>query len=292
MTQLLDGKALAAEIRSTLTTDIAAFTQKTGIHPQLVVIIVGDDPASHVYVNNKEKSALEIGMRSQVHRLPADIPQDDLNRIIDDLNADKDVHGILVQMPLPKHLNEYQVIDRIHPNKDVDGFHTYNTGMLHGAGAGKGNHLLPCTPYGCILLLEKAGIDIAGKNAVVIGRSHIVGRPVAELLLQRDATVTIAHSRTKNLPELCAGADIIVAAVGRSHFVKVDWVKQGAVIVDVGINRIILDDGKSKLTGDVDFDAVREKASYITPVPGGVGPMTITCLLQNTLQAAKIQTHS
>lgn len=289
MTQILDGKTLASDIRQKLKQEIIVFTQETAIVPQLVVILVGDDSASDVYVSNKEKAAHDVGMVSQIHRLPANTLQDELNRLIDSLNQDNTVHGVLVQMPLPKHLDEYATIARIHPNKDVDGFHTHNTGILHGAGMGKEKHLLPCTPYGCILLLQHAGIELSGKHAVVIGRSHIVGRPIAELLLQQDATVTIAHSRTKNLPEICQQADIIVAAVGRACFVQKEWVKQGAVIIDVGINRVTDIDGKTKLKGDVDFDAVQGIASYITPVPGGVGPMTIACLLQNTLQAARMQ---
>ena len=283
MTLILDGKEYAKKLRSRLSNEVLKQKTQYDVHIGLAVVIVGDDPASHVYVNNKEIAATEVGIKSFVHRLPIETTQDALERLIGDLNNDKNVHGILVQMPLPKHLNEYQAIDKIHPSKDVDGFHKVNVGLLHGSGGQRG--LRACTPQGCIELLSTVCKDLSGKHAVVIGRSHIVGRPVAEMLLQKNATVTIAHSKTDNLKQICLQADIIVAAVGRPYFVKQDWVKEGAVILDVGINRITTESGKYKLVGDVDFENVKHKAHAITPVPGGVGPMTIAFLLHNTVCA-------
>lgn len=287
MTLILDGKEYAKNLRNRLKQEVLKQKTHYDLHIGLAVVIVGDDPASHVYVNNKEIASTEVGIKSFVHRLPMDITQDTLEALIGDLNTDENVHGILVQMPLPKHLNEYQAIDKIHPSKDVDGFHKVNVGLLHGSGGEKG--LRACTPQGCMMLLSTLYKDLAGKHAVVIGRSHIVGRPVAEMLLQKNATVTIAHSKTHNLKDICLQADIIVAAVGRPHFVTWDWVKEGAVILDVGINRITTDSGKHKLVGDVDFENVQHKAHAITPVPGGIGPMTIACLLHNTLSAGYLR---
>lgn len=287
MATIIDGKSFAEKLRQKLKIEVEKQKSKYNIHPALAVVIVGDDPASHVYVNNKEKSALEIGMQSIIHRLSENITQEELEAIIQTLNEDKDVHGILVQMPLPKELSEAKALAKINPLKDVDGFHTVNTGLLHGDSAEMG--LLPCTPHGCMMLIGQFHKDLSGKHALVIGRSHIVGRPVAEMLLQKNATVTIAHSRTNNLAELCGKADIIVAAVGRPELVKGEWIKKDAIVIDVGINRISTDDAKTKLVGDVEFASASEKASAITPVPGGVGPMTIACLLQNTLISAYLQ---
>jgi methylenetetrahydrofolate dehydrogenase (NADP+) / methenyltetrahydrofolate cyclohydrolase len=287
MTKIIDGKKIAQNIRHALAKQVLTQKSDYNIHAALCVIIVGDDAASHIYVNNKEKSAQDTGIKSVVHRLAENVTQKQLDDLIYTLNNDSDIHGILVQMPLPKHLNEYETIEKINPLKDVDGFHSVNTGLLHGASPQSG--LLPCTPHGCMILLRSVMADISGKNALVIGRSHIVGRPVAELLLQENATVTIAHSKTKNLPDLCKNADIIVAAVGIAEMIKGDWIKESAVIIDVGINRIMDNQGKSKLVGDVDFAQALSKASFITPVPGGVGPMTIACLLKNTVIAAYLQ---
>ena len=275
MTNIIDGKAFAANLR----TQIAEEIKTSGIKAGLAVVLVGEDPASEVYVRNKDKAASEVGIAAQTVKLPATTTQAQLLAEIDRLNNDKNVHGILVQLPLPNGLDDKEVINAISPEKDVDGFHVINVGR---AATGQGA-LVPCTPYGCILLLKDVLGDLSGLNAVVIGRSNIVGKPMANLLLNENCTVTIAHSRSKNLPEICAQADILVAAVGRAKMVKADWVKQGAVVIDVGINRG--EDGK--LVGDVDFAKVAPKCKAITPVPGGVGPMTIACLLQNTLKAAK-----
>ena len=283
MTQILDGKAFAKNLRHHVGIEVDIQKEIHSVTPALAVIIVGEDPASHVYVNNKEKAAIETGIKSIIHRLPERTSQDDLEELISELNNDKTVNGILVQMPLPKHLNEAKIVEKIDALKDVDGFHTINTGLLHGDSPRDG--LLPCTPSGCMLLLETLHSDLSGLNAVVVGRSHIVGRPVAEMLLQRNATVTIAHSRTENLEAVVKNADIVVAAVGRPEMIKGEWIKKGAVILDVGINRIERD-GKNKLVGDVDFESAKANASAITPVPGGIGPMTIACLLQNTVFAA------
>lgn len=273
---LMDGKALSARILEDLQHEIAGMAGQPG----LAVVLVGDDPASRVYVRNKGKTCRALGMASFEHHLPATIPQDALLALIGRLNLDPAVHGILVQLPLPTHIDSGAVLAAVDPDKDVDGFHAVNVGRLHTGLPG----LVPCTPAGCIRLLEHyVGPDLAGKHAVVVGRSNIVGKPVAALLLQKDCTVTIAHSRTKDLPALCRTADILVAAVGRSHMVRADWVKPGAIVIDVGINR--MPDGT--LAGDVDFAAVRDKVAAITPVPGGVGPMTIACLMDNTIKAAK-----
>ena len=281
----IDGKLIAKNLRDNLTVDVAELIASHGVQPSLTVIIVGDDPASHVYVKNKIKQTQEIGMISNEIVLPIDTTEEHLLNELEKLNSDDSVHGILVQLPLPKHLNENAVISAINPEKDVDGFHAVNSGKLFNGEAGG---LVPCTPQGCILLAkEHLGADLSGLHAVVIGRSNIVGKPVAMLLLQENCTITIAHSKTKNLADVCKQADILVAAVGIANFVKADWVKEGATIIDVGINRITSETGVTKLVGDVDYDEVVVKCSAITPVPGGVGPMTIACLLSNTLLAAK-----
>jgi methylenetetrahydrofolate dehydrogenase (NADP+)/methenyltetrahydrofolate cyclohydrolase len=281
----IDGKLLAKNLRDHLAIEVAELKASHGVQPSLTVIIVGDDPASHVYVKNKIKQTQEIGMISNEIVLPIDTTEEHLLNELEKLNSDNSVHGILVQLPLPKHLNENAVISAINPEKDVDGFHAVNSGKLIN---GEEGGLVPCTPQGCILLAkEHLGTDLSGLHAVVIGRSNIVGKPVAMLLLQENCTITIAHSKTKNLAEVCKQADILVAAVGIANFVKADWVKDGATIIDVGINRIISEKGVTKLVGDVDYDEVVSKCSAITPVPGGVGPMTIACLLSNTLIAAK-----
>lgn len=276
--QLLDGKAIAAKVRGEVAEGVAAFQRSHGRAPGLDVVLVGDDAASQVYVRGKEKASNEVGMRGRVHRLPATTSQDELLRLVGELAADPTVDGILVQLPLPKHIDEKTVLDAVPFEKDVDGFHPMNVGLLVSGRPA----LVACTPKGCMRLLREAGCDPSGKHAVVVGRSNIVGKPMAHLLLAANATVTIAHSKTADLAEVCRTADILVAAVGRLHLVRGDWVKPGAVVIDVGMNR--KPDGK--LAGDVAFEEAREKASWITPVPGGVGPMTIACLLENTLAAA------
>ena len=273
--KLIDGKAFAADLRSRIAAQVTAMKTR-GITPGLAVVLVGEDPASQVYVRSKGKMTHEVGMNSWEHRLPAETSQTDLLALIARLNADPAVNGILVQLPLPRHMDEAAVIDAINPAKDVDGFHILNVGRL----ATGQKAMVPCTPLGCLMLLRDHLGSLSGKNALVIGRSNIVGKPMAQLLLRDSATVTVAHSRTANLPDLCRQADIVVAAVGRAKFVAGDWIKRGATIIDVGINRT--DDG---LVGDVDFDAASQVAGAITPVPGGVGPMTIACLLANTLTA-------
>lgn len=275
--RIIDGKAAAAALRAEIGQEIAAVKAERGIVPGLHVVLVGDDPASRVYVNSKEKLAAEIGMNSAVHRMPAQTSEAELLAKVAELNADDAVDGILVQLPLPKQIDVDKVIEAIDPAKDVDCFHPINVGRL-AAGQAK---LIPCTPLGAMILLRQNLPALAGLEAVVIGRSGIVGRPMAQLLVQADCTVTVAHSRTRDLPAVCRRADIIVAAVGRPHFVKGDWIKPGATIIDVGINR--LPDGK--LAGDVDFTEAVKVAGAITPVPGGVGPMTIACLLRNALTA-------
>lgn len=289
MSLLIDGKAFASQLRSEIAGEVASLKSSRGITPGLAVVLVGEDPASQVYVRNKAKQTVEVGMNSFEHKLPASTSESDLLALIEKLNQDVAVHGILVQLPLPKQINAERVLDAISPRKDADGFHVINAGRL-ATGTHK-NSPVPCTPLGCLLLLRdaaaKLNTKLAGKHAVVIGRSNIVGKPMAHLLLGEDCTVTIAHSRTADLPALCRNADILVAAVGKPHMVKADWVKQGAMVIDVGINRITAPDGSTKLVGDVDFDAVSPKAAAITPVPGGVGPMTIACLLKNTLELAR-----
>lgn len=279
MAKLIDGKLISAQIRAEIKEETASFLKEKGYLPGLAVVIVGEDPASQVYVRNKKRACEEVGFYSEVHELPAATTQAELNALVDRLNADKKIHGILVQLPLPKHLDETEVLLRIDPAKDVDAFHPYNVGKIM-----IGDYdFLPCTPAGVMALLERSNIDPAGKKCVVIGRSNIVGKPMAMLLLHANGTVTVCHSRTRDLAAVCRDADILVVAIGRADFVGADMVKEGAVVIDVGMNRRA--DGK--LTGDVDFAAVEPIASAITPVPGGVGPMTITMLLKNTLTAAR-----
>lgn len=281
----IDGKLTAKRLREKLSIEVMEFKSQHGINPKLTVILVGEDPASQVYVKNKVKQTQEIGMISDEIKLPSDTSEKELLNQLERLNHDESVHGILVQLPLPKHIDESTIIAAISPNKDVDGFHAMNSGRLFN---GEKGALVPCTPQGCVMLAKQhLGNDLSGKHAVVIGRSNIVGKPVAMLLLQENCTVTIAHSRTKNLPEVCKQADILVAAVGIAEFVKADWVKPEATIIDVGINRVLTDEGKYRLVGDVDYANVVNKCAAITPVPGGVGPMTIACLLKNTILAAK-----
>lgn len=273
--QLLDGKAFAARLRARIKEDVARLRQ-AGIVPGLAVVLVGEDPASQVYVRSKGNRTREAGMNSYEHRLPVTTPESDLLDLIGQLNADPRVNGILVQLPLPPHMNESAVINAVAPEKDVDGFHILNAGRL----ATGQKSMVPCTPLGCLMLLRDHLGDLSGLNALVVGRSNIVGKPMAQLLLRDSATVTIAHSRTKDLPQLCRQTDILVAAVGRPHFIKGDWIRPGATVIDVGINRT-----DAGLVGDVDFAAAQARAGAITPVPGGVGPMTIACLLANTLTA-------
>ena len=278
--QVIDGKAFAAKVRAQVADQVAKLKEENRITPGLAVVLVGEDPASQVYVRSKGKMTVEVGMNSYEHKLDADTSEDDLLALIDKLNNDPAVHGILVQLPLPKHLNEDLVINSIDPAKDVDGFHISNVGLL---GTGQ-KSMVPCTPLGCLMMLRDHHGSLSGMDAVVIGRSNIVGKPMAQLLLGDSCTVTIAHSRTKDLPDVVRRADIVVAAVGRPEMVPGDWIKEGATVIDVGINRIERD-GKNKLVGDVDYASAAERAGAITPVPGGVGPMTIACLLANTLTA-------
>ena len=280
MAHIIDGKAISAAVRGEIKDNTQALIAKTGVTPGLAVIIVGEDPASQVYVRNKRRACEEVGFYSEAYELPAETTQAELETLLDKLNADPRIHGILVQLPLPSHLNENAVLLRIDPKKDVDAFHPYNVGRIM-----IGDYaFLPCTPAGVMELLRRTGIDCAGKSCVVVGRSNIVGKPQAMLLLQANGTVTVCHSRTKDLAAITREADILVVAIGRADFITGDMVKEGAVVIDVGMNR--RPDGK--LTGDVDFATVAPKASHITPVPGGVGPMTITMLMQNTLTAARI----
>ncbi len=279
MANIIDGKAISAQVREEIAKKVISYNERTGKRPGLAVVIVGENPASQVYVRNKKKACEQVGFNSWVYEMPEATTQDELNALIDKLNLDESVHGILVQLPLPKHLDEEQVILRINPEKDVDAFHPYNVGRIT-----IGNpQFLPCTPAGIMELLARSGIEISGKECVVIGRSNIVGKPMALLLISQNGTVTVCHSKTKNLKETCKRADILVVAIGKADFVTADMVKEGAVVIDVGMNR----NAEGKLTGDVDYASVSEVASYITPVPGGVGPMTITMLLQNTLVAAE-----
>ena len=280
---IIDGKAFAAKVRSQVANHVAALKSDHNVTPGLAVVLVGEDPASQVYVRNKHQSTVEVGMNSFEHRLPADTSQADLLALIEQLNNDPAVHGILCQLPLPDHLNADLVINAIAPGKDVDGFHISNVGLL---GTGQ-KAMVPCTPLGCLMMLRDHLGDLTGLNAVVVGRSNIVGKPMANLLLRDSCTVTIAHSRTKNIEAVCKQADILIAAVGRPEMITGDWIKKGATVIDVGINRIPHPDkeGKFKLVGDVDFASASAVAGAITPVPGGVGPMTIACLLANTLTA-------
>ena len=277
--RIIDGKSIAATLRARIGAEVARLPAPPG----LAVVLVGEDPASAVYVRNKGTATREAGMRSIEHRLPADASQAALLALVARLNADDDVDGILVQLPLPRHVDAQAVIAAIDPAKDVDGFHVVNAGLL----ATGGEALVPCTPRGCMILLRESGTLLAGAEAVVIGRSNIVGKPVAQLLLAADCTVTLAHSRSRDLPAICRRADIVVAAVGRPEMVRGGWIRPGATVIDVGINRIGTADGRHRLVGDVAFDEAAEVAGAITPVPGGVGPMTIACLLENTLVAAR-----
>ncbi len=279
--QIIDGKAAAADLRAKVAVHVERLRADHGIVPGLAVVLVGDDPASQVYVGSKGKMTVEVGMRSFTHRLAADTDEASLLALIAQLNADAQVHGILVQLPLPAHLDAGLVINAIDPAKDVDGFHISNIGLL----ATGQKAMVPCTPLGCLLMLRAHHGDLSGMEAVVIGRSNIVGKPMAQLLLGESCTVTVAHSRSRDLADVVRRADIVVAAVGRAAMVQADWIKPGATVIDVGINRIDAGAGKTRLVGDVDFDAVRAVAGAITPVPGGVGPMTIACLLANTVTA-------
>ncbi len=282
--KIIDGKAFAATVRAKVADHVTRLKEEHGITPGLAVILVGADPASEVYVRNKNKSTVEVGMNSFEHRLPSDTSEADLLALIDQLNNDPTVHGVLCQLPLPDHLNEELVINSIVPEKDVDGFHISNVGLL----ATGQKSMVPCTPLGCLMMLRDHLGNLSGLNAVVVGRSNIVGKPMAALLLKDSCTVTIAHSRTKDIETLCRGADILVAAVGRPKMITGDWIGEGATVIDVGINRIPAPEkgeGKNRLVGDVDFASAVKKAGAITPVPGGVGPMTIACLLANTVTA-------
>ena len=282
MAQIIDGKAISAKVKNEVRIEALALKDK-GIEIGLAVVIVGDNPASRVYVNNKKKSCEEVGFNSFEYALPKETTQDELLELVEKLNNDDKVNGILVQLPLPKHIDENSIINAIRPEKDVDAFHPENVGHIM---IGDFN-FLPCTPAGVMELIAETGIDVNGKNCVVIGRSNIVGKPMAMLLLHKNGTVTICHSRTKNLSEICANADILVAAVGKANFVTPDMIKKGAIVIDVGMNR----NDEGKLCGDVDYKACFDKASYITPVPGGVGPMTIAMLMKNTLTSAKIKNN-
>jgi methylenetetrahydrofolate dehydrogenase (NADP+)/methenyltetrahydrofolate cyclohydrolase len=286
----IDGKARAAEISEKITAETASLEREHGIKPGLAVVIIGEDPASQVYVRNKKRTAEACGFKSVQHSLSADVAQQDVLDLVDSLNDDPSIHGILVQLPLPDHLDEQRITQSISPSKDVDGFHYVNIGKL--TAGDTADAFVPCTPAGCMLMIEDhLGSDLSGLSAVVIGRSNIVGKPMGSLLLARNATVTMTHSRTKDLPGVVRGADIVIAAVGRPNMVGGDWIKPGAVVIDVGINRVETEvDGemKSRLTGDVNYDEAVEVAKAITPVPGGVGPMTITMLMANTLRSAKL----
>lgn len=278
---VIDGKSFAATVRAKVADHVSRLIEEHDLTPGLAVVLVGEDPASQVYVRSKGKQTVEVGMHSVEHRLAADTAEEDLLALVDRLNRDPAIHGILVQLPLPDHMNADKVINAIEPAKDVDGFHISNVGLL---GTGQ-KSMVPCTPLGCLMMLRDHHGSLSGLNAVVLGRSNIVGKPMAQLLLGDSCTVTIAHSRTKDLPDVVRGADIVVAAVGRPRMVPGDWIKPGATVIDVGINRIDKPEGGTRLVGDCDFDSCAEVAGAITPVPGGVGPMTIACLLANTLTA-------
>ncbi len=280
--RIIDGKAFAAGLRTRIAAGVAQVQRTHDLTPGLAVVLVGENPASEVYVRNKARQTQEVGMRSFEHRLPADTTERALLELVEQLNRDSDVNGILVQLPLPEQIRAESVIATIDPAKDADGFHPTNAGLL----AVGGDAMVPCTPLGCLLMLKDRLGDLTGERALVLGRSNIVGKPMAQLLLRENCTVTIAHSRTRDLPQECRRADILVAAVGRPRMVGGDWIKPGATVIDVGINRIETDEGKTRLVGDVDFEAASKRAGAITPVPGGVGPMTIACLLLNTLTAA------
>ena len=290
MTKIIDGKLIANKFKYDLKTEIIQLKQKYNKVPGLAVVQVGNVAASSVYVNAKTKSANEVGINVIDHHLDDNVTEEELINLIKKLNTHNEVDGILVQLPLPKHVDEQIILDTIHPNKDADGFHPLNVGKLSISSKNENNLLIPCTPLGCILMLKSLNLELKGKNAVVIGRSNIVGKPMAQLLLKESCTVTIAHSKTENLEKICSTADILVAAVGKPEIVKENWVKENAIVIDVGINRIqkkINGEIKNKLVGDVDFSQVKEKVFAISPVPGGVGPMTIACLLINTTIAFK-----
>lgn len=281
-TTLIDGKQVAAGLRARISAHTKELERKYGLVPGLAVVLVGEDPASHLYVDSKSKAAAEVGIRSFDHRLPSSTTTEELCELVGQLNERRDVHGILVQLPLPDEVDERRVLDAVCAEKDVDGFHPLNVGKL----ATGQDALVPCTPLGSLILIRSVLPDLSGQRALVIGRSNIVGKPMAQLLLRENCTVTIAHSRTRNLPELCAQSDIVVAALGKPKAVRGEWIKPGATVIDVGINRVEQPGGKSRVVGDVDLEGARGRARYITPVPGGVGPMTIACLLLNTLNAA------
>lgn len=278
MAHIIDGKAIAQKLRGEIASEVARLTA-LGVRPGLAVVLVGDNPASKVYVSMKEKACHHVGIYSVEYTMPAETDEDELLALIERLNGDGRIHGILVQLPLPKHINEARVLEAIAPDKDVDGFHPFNVGRLV---TGK-PIFRPCTPYGIMVMLQETGIDLTGKEVVVVGRSNIVGKPVAFMCLQQHATVTICHTRTVDLPAKIGMADVLIAAVGRPEVIRGEWIKEGAVVIDVGVNRV----GEKKLVGDVEFESAARRASHISPVPGGVGPMTITMLLQNTLLSAK-----
>jgi len=281
----IDGKAIAAKVRADVAADVARLKAQHGFVPGLAVVLVGEDPASKVYVRNKAEQTVEVGMQSFEYKLDVNTPEQELLDLVAKLNADPAVNGILVQMPVPKHIDANKVLELIDPLKDVDGFHPMNVGRLSiGERA-----LAPCTPVGSVILARSFKDDLSGLDAVVVGRSNIVGKPMAQLLLRENCTVTIAHSRTKDLPGVVRRADLVIAAIGKPEFVKGDWIKPGAIVIDVGINRVPKGDGKTKIVGDVDYASASQVASAITPVPGGVGPMTIACLLKNTVEAALMQ---
>ena len=283
--KIIDGKKLADKICSDVSKQGDIIQKNHGIQPGLAVVRVGEDPASQIYVKNKGKRTIEVGFRSFEHKLDKKTSEKELLALVTKLNNDKTVNGILVQLPLPEQIDAQKVLDTIKPEKDVDGFHAVNSGKLWSGLEG----MVPCTPLGCLIMLKETLKDLTGMNVVVVGRSNIVGKPIAGLLLKEHCTVTIAHSRTKDLPEVCRGADILVAAVGRAEMIKGSWIKPGCTVIDVGINRVEKEDGKTKLVGDVDFEDAKKNAKFITPVPGGVGPMTIACLLVNTLTATRRQ---
>jgi methylenetetrahydrofolate dehydrogenase (NADP+)/methenyltetrahydrofolate cyclohydrolase len=285
---IIDGKAIAEMLRREVAAGVADLTRTRGIVPGLAVVLVGEDPASEVYVRTKSKATTDAGMASFEHRLPAATPEAALLALIAELNGRNDVHGILVQLPLPRHIDTRLLIEAIDPAKDVDGFHPINVGRL----ASGADALAPCTPSGCVILAKSVRSDLAGLEAVVIGRSNVVGKPMAQLLLAENCTVTIAHSRTRDLPAVVRRADLVVAAAGRPEMIRGSWIKSGATVIDVGIQRITAADGKSRLVGDVAFEEAAQVAGAITPVPGGVGPMTVACLLRNTLVAAKASAHA
>jgi len=285
--QILDGKLFSKKLRDQVAKHVTILEKEHKVTPGLAVVLVGEDPASQVYVRSKGKQTIEAGMKSYEHKLNEDTSEEDLLALLNQLNDDDEVHGILVQLPLPKHINEDSIINSINPEKDVDGFHISNVGLL----ATGQKSMVPCTPLGCLLMLKEFHGSLAGKDAVIIGRSNIVGKPMAQLLLNESCTVTVTHSRTKNLEEVVGRADIVVAAVGRAEMVKGDWIKSGATLIDVGINRVEGSDGGKRLVGDAQFSSCSEVAGAITPVPGGVGPMTIACLLANTLVACCRKYH-